>query len=134
MSGRSGGLVVQSFLVLSIFSACPGAALKFGYQSSVKESESEKKLVQKNPGPALVVVESSILGGESTHVDLDLKNSVEEWAWLASELLNVNFGMWVNCCRFVVCGLWKCSKIWFRNLFVWRVGSGIQLFLKVSSF
>ncbi len=50
--------MVQSFLILSNFSACPGAALKFGYQSSVKESESEKKLVQKNPGPALV--ESSI--------------------------------------------------------------------------
>ncbi len=34
------------------------------------------------PGPALV--ESSIWGSESTHVDLDLKNSVEEWAWMAS--------------------------------------------------
>ncbi len=44
--GRSGGLVVQSFLILSNFSACPRAALKFEYQSSVKESESEKKLVQ----------------------------------------------------------------------------------------
>jgi hypothetical protein len=54
LSGQSGGLVVQSFLILSIFLACPGAALKFGYQSSVKESESEKKLVQKNPGPALM--------------------------------------------------------------------------------
>ncbi len=76
MSGQSGGLIVQSFLILNNFSACPGAALKFGYQSSVKESESEKKLVKKNPGPALA--ESSIRGGESTHVDLDLKNSAKE--------------------------------------------------------
>ncbi len=106
MSGWSDGLVVQAFLFLSNFSACrPGAALNFGYQSSVKESESEKKLVQKNPGPALA--ESSILGGKSTHVDLDLKNSAEEWAWVASELLNVNFG---TC---IVAGLWYvvCGRI-----------------------
>ena len=74
MSGKVGGLAIQSFLILSNFSACPGAALKFGYQSSVKESESEKKLVQKNPGP--VLEEISIWGRESTHVDLDLKNSI----------------------------------------------------------
>ncbi len=78
MSGQSGGLVVQSFLILSNLSDHPWAALKLGYQSSVKESESEKKLGAKGPGPALA--ESSIWGGESTHVDLDLKTSAEEWA------------------------------------------------------
>jgi hypothetical protein len=36
----------------------------------------------KNSIPALA--ESSIGGGESTPVDLDLKNSAEEWPWLAS--------------------------------------------------
>ncbi len=56
--------------------------MKFGYLSSVKESVSKKKLGAKGPGPALA--ESSILDGESTHVDLDFKNSVEEWAWVAS--------------------------------------------------
>ncbi len=102
--------------------------MKFGYQSSVKESESEKKLVQKNPGCALA--ESSIWDGESAHVDSDLKNSAEEWAWVASELLNVNFGIWVDCCRFVVCGLWfveefqnllpefVCLGSWFWNLII----------------
>ncbi len=82
MSGQSGGLVVQSFLTLSNLSDHPGAALKFGYQSSVKESESEKKLGAKGPGPALAG--KSIWGSESTHVDLDLKNSAEEWARVAS--------------------------------------------------
>jgi hypothetical protein len=40
-------------------------------------------------------------------VDLDLKNSAEEWTRVASWLLNVNFCMWVDCCRFVVvvCGI-----------------------------
>jgi hypothetical protein len=72
-------------------------------------------LVQKNPDPALE--EKSIWGGESTHVDLDLKNSAEEWAWVASELLNVNFG-W----GWIVAGLWSviCGR-------VPKVGSGICL-------
>ncbi len=47
LSGWSGGLVVQPVLILSNFSARPGAALKFGYQSSVKASENKKKLVQR---------------------------------------------------------------------------------------
>ncbi len=47
LSGQSGELVVQSFLILSNFSAFPGAALKFRYQSIVKESESKNQLVQK---------------------------------------------------------------------------------------
>jgi hypothetical protein len=49
-------------------------------------------------------------------VDLVLKNSVEEWAWMASELLNVNFGMWI------VAGLWfvVCGR-------VPKFGSGIRL-------
>ncbi len=71
--------------------------------------------MQKNPGPALE--EKSIWGGESTHVDLDLKNSAEEWAWVASELLNVNFG-W----GWIVAGLW--SVVFGR---VPKVGSGICL-------
>jgi hypothetical protein len=45
-------------------------------------------------------------------------------------LLNVNFGMWVDCCRFVVCGLWfveefqnlvpevVCLGNWFWNLII----------------
>ncbi len=86
--------------------------------------------MQKNPGPALA--ESSIWGGKSTQVDLDLKNSAEEWAWVASELLNVNFGMWVDCCRCVVCGLWfveefqnfdseiVCLGSWFQNLIIFK--------------
>ncbi len=49
---------------------------------SWKESESKKKLGAKGPGPALA--ESSIWGSKSDHVDLDLKNSAEEWAWVAS--------------------------------------------------
>ncbi len=38
-------------------------------------------------------------------MDLDLKNSAEEWAWVASELMNVHFGMWIVAgLWFVVCG------------------------------
>ncbi len=38
-------------------------------------------------------------------MDLDLKNSAEAWAWVASELLNVKFGMWIVAgLWFVVCG------------------------------
>jgi hypothetical protein len=36
----------------------------------------------KGPGPAQA--ERSTWGGESTHVDLDLKNSAEEWARVTS--------------------------------------------------
>jgi hypothetical protein len=51
---------------------------------------------------------------------------------VASELLNVNVGMWVDCCRFVVCGLWfvvefqnlvlefVCLGSWFWNLIVFK--------------
>jgi hypothetical protein len=35
-------------------------------------------------GPGLALADSSIWGSESTPVDLDLKNSVEEWAWVVS--------------------------------------------------
>jgi hypothetical protein len=38
-------------------------------------------------GPAMA--DSSIWGSESTPVDLDLKNPVVEWAWVASWSLNV---------------------------------------------
>jgi hypothetical protein len=69
-----------------------------------------------------VLAESSIWGGKPTHVDLDLTNSAEEWAWVASELLNVNFGMWVDCCRFVISGLWNSSKY----------GSGICLSVELA--
>jgi hypothetical protein len=41
----------------------------------------------KGLGPALE--ERSICGGESTLVDLDLKNPAEEWTRVASWLLNV---------------------------------------------
>jgi hypothetical protein len=48
---------------------------------------SEREVGGKGPGPALA--ESSTWGGKSTPVDLDLKNPAEEWAWVASWLLNV---------------------------------------------
>ncbi len=44
-------------------------------------SKEQEELGAMGPGPALA--ESSIWGGESTHVDLDLKNSAEEWARVA---------------------------------------------------
>ena len=39
------------------------------------------------PGPDLA--DSSIWGGESTPLDLDLKNPEEKWAWVAFWSLNV---------------------------------------------
>ncbi len=48
---------------------------------------SKQKVGAKGPDPALA--DSSIWGGESTPVDLDLKNPAEKWAWVASWLLNV---------------------------------------------
>ncbi len=47
---------------------------------------------------------------------LDSKNSAEEWVWVASDVLNVNFGMWI------VAGLWfvVCGR-------VPKFGSGICL-------
>ena len=42
-------------------------------------------------GPVPDLVDSSIWGGESTPVDLDLKNPEErKWAWVASWSLNAN--------------------------------------------
>jgi hypothetical protein len=63
---------------------------------------SEQEVVAKGPGPALE--DSSIWGGESTPVDLDLKDPAKEWAWVVSWLLNVR--CWNVGCRLwsVVCG------------------------------
>ncbi len=47
---------------------------------------SKQEVGAKGPGPALT--NSSIWGGESTNVNLDLKNPAEEWAQVASWLLN----------------------------------------------
>jgi hypothetical protein len=47
---------------------------------------SKQEVGAEGSGPALV--DSSIKGGESTPVDLDLKNPPEEWEWVASWLLN----------------------------------------------
>jgi hypothetical protein len=48
---------------------------------------SKQEVVAKGPGPALV--DSSIWDDESIPVDLDFKNSAEEWARVASWLLDV---------------------------------------------
>ncbi len=48
---------------------------------------SEQEVGAKGPGPALA--DKSIWGVESTPVILDLMNPVEEWAQVASWLLNV---------------------------------------------
>ncbi len=68
-------------------------------------------------GPGLALADSSIWGSESTPVDLDLENPAEEWAQMASWLLNVKCRNVGGLFRFwsVVCGLWESSKIWFRN-------------------
>ena len=39
-------------------------------------------------GPGSALVNSPILDSDSTPVDLDLKNPVEEWAWVAYLSLN----------------------------------------------
>ncbi len=72
--------------------------MKFDNQSSVKESESKKKLGAKGPGCALA--ESSIWGGESTHVDLVLKNSAE-FQNLVPEVV--------------------CLGSWFQNLIIFKI-------------
>ena len=48
---------------------------------------SDQEVYAKGPGPALV--DSSIWSGESTPVDLDLKDPAKEWAQAVSWLLNV---------------------------------------------
>ncbi len=55
-------------------------------------------------------------------MDLDLKNSAEEWAWVASELLNVNVGMWIVAgLWFVVCGrVPKFGPGIFQNLIIFN--------------
>ncbi len=72
MSGRSGGLVVQSFLILSIFQG----SIQIWIPIKCQRVGEQEEVGAKYPGPALA--ESSIWGGESIPVDLDLKKSAEE--------------------------------------------------------
>ncbi len=48
---------------------------------------SKQEVGAKSPGAALM--DSSICGGESSPVDLDLKNPAEKWTQMASWSLNV---------------------------------------------
>ncbi len=83
LSGRSGGLVVQSFLILSnFFFSLSRVSIEIWIPIKCQRVREWEEVGEKSPGPALA--ESSIWGGKSTHVDLDLKNSAEEWAWVAS--------------------------------------------------
>ncbi len=58
------------------FSSLSGRALQIGCKSNVKESAS-KKMVQRVMAMLPALTDSFIWGGESTPVDMDLKNPVE---------------------------------------------------------
>ncbi len=103
LSGQAGGLDVQSFLILSNFSACPGAVLKIGCQSTVKKSAS-KKSVQR-----VVVLLWQI-------VQYELASPLLwTWTWRTQQRSGhgwhlgcwmLSVWMWVDCCRLwsVICG------------------------------
>ena len=115
-SGRWVGCPIfsNSNQLFSLLSGSNGIWMPVKYQRV-----SEQEVGAKGPGSALALAESSIWGGESTPVDLDLKNPAEEWAWVASWSLNVKCWNVGRLLLVVVCVLWKSFKIWFRNYFVW---------------
>jgi hypothetical protein len=82
---RQGGQLSSLFYFEAIFSLPRGSIENW---MPVKCQRVSKILVgAKCPDPALA--DSSIWGSESTSVDLDLKNPVEECAWVVFWLLNV---------------------------------------------
>ncbi len=102
LSGWAGGLAVQYFLILSNFSACPGAELKIGCQSSVKESAS-KKLVQRVLVLLLQIVQYE--GVSPLQWTWTWRTQRRSHGWYIGWWM-LSVGMWVDCCRLwsVVCG------------------------------